>query len=178
MGRDEAALLLISLRGLPIAVPRDMDWHFFLRLAEENGVLPLIHRSLLKQGVTQPDFFASAAQKCLSDTAIFAAALESLLEKFAQQCIEVIPLKGPVLAEKLYKDNFHGKPMLALSDDRDKFEAFLHLQYSMHRWKTQLRSFIEYSLKIRTESLLSALMIKLFACFAIQMQLIYKYVMH
>jgi hypothetical protein len=101
---DEAALLITILRGLPVEVPRDMDWQVLLGLAAENGVLPLLHRSLLEQGVAPPHFFTDAARKCVSDTALFVAALENLLVEFAKQHIEVIPLKGPVLTEKLYGD--------------------------------------------------------------------------
>jgi hypothetical protein len=99
---NEAAFLITSLRGLPVEVPRDMDWHVLLELAAENGALPLLHHSLLEQGVVLSEFFTAAARKCISDSSLFVAALENLLLEFAKQHIAVIPLKGPVLAEKLY----------------------------------------------------------------------------
>jgi len=99
---DDAALLLACLRGLPITVPRDADWEGLLGLASTHGVLPLVHQSLLAQGIEEPDFFAAAVQESVDAAETFAAELESLLEQFAGQKIDLFPLKGPVLAETLY----------------------------------------------------------------------------
>jgi hypothetical protein len=101
---DEAALLITCLHGLPFTVPHDTDWATLLRLAEENGVLLLLHQSLLEKGSEMPEFFTAAVGERRDAARTFAAELEDLLEHFAKRGIEVLPLKGPVLASMLYGD--------------------------------------------------------------------------
>jgi len=98
----EAELLIKCLRGSAIGSPSDIDWRALLSLADNHGLLPIVYRWLLANGADLPDFFSIAAQHCLSSTETLAAILEKLLAGFAQNAIEVIPLKGPVLAETLY----------------------------------------------------------------------------
>lgn len=101
---DEAALLITCLRGLPIIVPDDTDWDEVLRLALNHGVLPMIYQSLLEQGTKMPGFFTAAAQQSRIAARKLASELEGLLGEFAEQGIEVLPLKGPAMAVALYGD--------------------------------------------------------------------------
>ncbi len=101
---DEAILLITCLRGLPFDVPIDMDWRKLLELASVHGVLLLVHRSFKEKNVEMPEFFNAAVQERRNVSQMYAAVLESLLKQFAERGIEVLPLKGPVLAEALYGD--------------------------------------------------------------------------
>jgi Uncharacterised nucleotidyltransferase len=101
---DEAALLITCLRGLPFIVPQDTDWQALLDLANDNGVLLLVHRSLIETGVDLPDFFKASVRNCREIAERFAAELEGLLQQFAEHRIDVLPLKGPALASALYGD--------------------------------------------------------------------------
>lgn len=98
----EAALLITCLRGLPFVIPDDMNWPVLLALAEENGVLLLVYQALLQSGVELPDFFTAVVIECKALAEKFAAELEELLQHFAERSIEVLPLKGPVLASAFY----------------------------------------------------------------------------
>jgi Uncharacterised nucleotidyltransferase len=100
----EVALLITSLRGLPFDVPRDTDWNVLLQLATANGVLSLLHQSLSEKAVAMPESFTAAARESRDTAETFAAGLKDLLQHFAEHAIEVIPLKGPVLAASLYGD--------------------------------------------------------------------------
>jgi hypothetical protein len=100
----EAALLIECLRGSPLTLPPDTDWHALLALAENHGVLHLTHRALVENGVEIPEVLLTAIRNRRSSIEVLAAQLEQLLAGFAQHSIEVIPLKGPVLAETLYGD--------------------------------------------------------------------------
>jgi len=101
---DEAALLLTCLRGLAFVVPQDTDWSALLALASAHGVLLLVYQALLERNAEIPGFFAAAVREHKDAAGKFAAELESLLKQFAERGIEVLPLKGPVLAEALYGD--------------------------------------------------------------------------
>lgn len=111
---DGAVLLLTCLRGLPFIVPHDMEWQSLLKLASTHGVLLLVHQSLLERGVEIPDFFAAAVQEHKDAAETLAAKLEGLLKQFAERGIDVLPLKGPVLAERLY-----GNATMRSSNDLD-----------------------------------------------------------
>ena len=111
---DDAALLLTCLRGLPFPVPRDTDWIGLIGLASAHGVLLFVHQSLLERGVEIPDFFAVAVRESKNAAEMLAAELESLLKQFAVQDIDVLPLKGPVLAERL-----HGSVTMRSCNDLD-----------------------------------------------------------
>jgi hypothetical protein len=103
-GANEAALLITSLRDLPIIVPPEIDWQVLRRLAEENGVLALTHKSLVEAGAVIPDFFTAAALESRGFAEKLASELEGLLQSLAERGIEVLPLKGPAMALALYGD--------------------------------------------------------------------------
>ena len=125
----EAALLITCLRGQPFAVPSDLDWHRLLNLAAENGVVLPVYRTLSEEGVAIPDFFASATHACSQAAEIFSAELESLLKEFAAWGIDVLPLKGPALAESLYGDatmrQCNDLDLLVRGDDYPRAETLL-----------------------------------------------------
>lgn len=81
---DEAALLIRCLRGLPLFVPPNTDWLALLGMAEENGVLALVHQSLLEMGTEMPEFFMATARKSRSSAERLATELEALLQSFAE----------------------------------------------------------------------------------------------
>jgi len=104
MRENEAGLLITCLRGLPFDPPRDMDWQALLELASAHGVLLLVYHLFIETNVEMPSFFTAAVQKSRDAAEMYAAELESLLKQFAERGIEVLPLKGPVLAGALYGD--------------------------------------------------------------------------
>ena len=111
---NEAALLISCLRGQPFTVLQDLGWQVLLELAEAHGVLLLLDQAFRERHVQTPDFFATAVRKHLDVVARFAAELEELLMQLAKEGIEVLPLKGPVLAEALY-----GNVTMRSCDDLD-----------------------------------------------------------
>jgi hypothetical protein len=120
---NESALLINCLRGDPYTVPYDVNWHVLLDLTEQHGVLLLVCQSLIETGVDVPVFFSAAAQAHRSDAERLAAELETLLDGFAAQGIEIMPLKGPVLALAIYENATLRRP-----DDLDLLVR--HTDYS------------------------------------------------
>lgn len=114
LAMDEAALLITCLRGLPFVIPQDMNWTALLTLAEENGVLLLLHQTLLETGIAMPAPFTTVAAECQAFAELAAADLEELLQHFSEQNIEVMSLKGPLLASAIY-----GSETLRLCNDLD-----------------------------------------------------------
>lgn len=101
----EAELLVACLRGTVPVIPRDTDWCALAALAEAHGVLPLVHRALTASDMEVPhEGFRAAALNSRFSSEKLATELEQLLAHFAGRGVEVIPLKGPVLAETLYGD--------------------------------------------------------------------------
>lgn len=100
----EAELLVLCLRGEPFPIAREIDWHSLLQLATDHGVLLLLHEAFLENAVQMPPFFAAAVEDRRNAAQRFAKELENLLQQFAEQDIEALPLKGPALAARLYGD--------------------------------------------------------------------------
>jgi hypothetical protein len=128
---EEAALLITCLRELPCDIPEDTNWETLLGLAEQNGVLPLLYRTLLALNANMPGFFRDAARECRAAAKSLGAELEALLHGFAENAIEVLPLKGPALALALYGDvalrQSNDVDLLVRRDDFPRAEAlFLH----------------------------------------------------
>jgi len=99
---SSAELLILCLRGLPLDPSSYTNWHELLTLAEKHGVLPLIYQKLSECDITPPGFFLDAVVKSRAAAETLATELEALLANFAHHGIEIMPLKGPVLAESLY----------------------------------------------------------------------------
>jgi hypothetical protein len=98
------------------------DWASLSVSAEWHGVLGILHRHVTAgQGLVPPDVGAelrrrSAAQRLFQSQN--ARVLEEVLEAFRAAGVEAIPLKGPVLGERLY-----GDPALRVSNDLDLMVA-------------------------------------------------------
>jgi hypothetical protein len=115
--KREADYLLASLRQGGTPVPSSVDWEALLLLAETHGVLPLFYRS--QAGQLPAAFVNHFRDQCALSLSL-ASELEGLLEQFEKDKIEVMPLKGPVLAELLY-----GHGWARPSDDLD---LLVHLE--------------------------------------------------
>jgi hypothetical protein len=83
------------------AIPDTLDWPLLLSLAEQHGVLGIVYPMLAPYA---PEEFAAAARANWAGSQHMACELESLLEIFARNSIDVLPLKGPWLAQTLYGD--------------------------------------------------------------------------
>ena len=101
---SDAELLLACLRGQPFDVPGDIAWQPLLELAEGHRVLAFVEQSFLERYIEIPDFFTAAVQTHRETAARHAQELKLLLKEFARHNVEVLPLKGPALAEALYAD--------------------------------------------------------------------------
>jgi hypothetical protein len=95
----ESELLLSTLSGSKTLASASIDWHSLLALADSHGVLPIFCR---KYPGTLPEFLETRARSEWTISAFFASELEFLLEQFRLHELEVIPLKGPLLAQTLY----------------------------------------------------------------------------
>jgi hypothetical protein len=108
---SESEFLLATLRGQGIPAPPSIDWQVLLDLAESHGVLPLFCRDFSHE---LPETFVSCLRTQWARSAFLATELEGLLKQFSLHGIEVLPLKGPVMAELLY-----GRMGLRPCDDLD-----------------------------------------------------------
>jgi Uncharacterised nucleotidyltransferase len=99
--KPEADYLLASLRQGATSNRPSVDWEALLLLAESHGVLPLFQRSRTEQ---LPAAFSNRFREQCARSLSLAHELEELLEQCEKHKIEVMPLKGPVLAELLYGD--------------------------------------------------------------------------
>ncbi len=108
---SESDLLLATLRGPGASVPPSINWQALLDLAESHGVLPLFCRDFPGE---MPETILNRLHTQWAMAAFLATELEGLLQQFCLHGIEVLALKGPVMAEALY-----GKFGLRPSDDLD-----------------------------------------------------------
>lgn len=125
----EAVLLITCLRGHPVLVPPDTNWAALIELATEHGILPMVHQSLVNNSSEVPGFVAVAVQKLSEKSEMLARELQTLLAQFAEQDIQVIPLKGPALAATLYGDATmrpcHDLDMLVRQNDFQRAQDLL-----------------------------------------------------
>jgi len=89
------------------AVERGIDWDRLLRLAHVHGLLPLLHSHAVSGAVPWPadaraDLDAGARDITHRNLALTAELL-ALLRLCADHAIPVVPLKGPVLAQQIYR---------------------------------------------------------------------------
>jgi hypothetical protein len=105
-------LLLVCLRGDgTVGDTGSLDRNQILVLAESHGVLPAFCKNY--RGAL-PDAFLESIRRQWATTALLATELNRLLQLFARNDVEVLSLKGPVLAESLY-----GNVSLRACDDLD-----------------------------------------------------------
>src|ERR1035437_1919272 len=86
----------------------NLDWSEFLRLAERHGVLPLAARNLIEDARGLPPelegTLRSAYDANLRRSLWFTAELARIMQHFERRQLRVVPYKGPVLTESLYRD--------------------------------------------------------------------------
>lgn len=85
-----------------------VDWSEFLRLAEHHGVLPLAARHLIDHARNLPPeierTLRSGYEANLRRTLWFTAELARIMQHFQRSQLRVVPYKGPLLAQLLYRD--------------------------------------------------------------------------
>jgi Uncharacterised nucleotidyltransferase len=108
---SESEFLLAALRREDIVPPATIDWQALLELADSHGVLTLFCK---RYSGKRPGAFVSRVHSQWIAAASLTSELEGLLEQFCLHGVEVLPLKGPLLAQVLY-----GSPGLRRSDDLD-----------------------------------------------------------
>jgi hypothetical protein len=90
-----------------------LDWDEVLRLAEHHGVLPLVARNLIRHGGLVNTYelppaiersFQSSYDANLRRSLWFTAELARIMQHFKRSQLQVLPYKGPVLAQSLYGD--------------------------------------------------------------------------
>jgi Uncharacterised nucleotidyltransferase len=100
------------------AVESSFDWPLLFRLANENGLLPLVCKQLLQSPVVIPEEFAVQFRDANRQNAIRAlfltAELLRITEAFRRKGIAALSHKGPVLGQLAYAD-----PLLRQFDDLD-----------------------------------------------------------
>ena len=90
--------------GGSVSIPQGLDWIQFLALAKEHSVEPAIYSVLRDQALPEGagnELGASFHRTARANLAL-TAGLVKLLALFEQGRIDVLTLKGPVLAEALY----------------------------------------------------------------------------
>jgi hypothetical protein len=88
------------------AIAAGVDWDVVERAAHAHGLAPLLHLHLSGAGVAVPAPAAAAlagrAAKIARRNLQLTATLARVLEAFAAAGIRTLPLKGPLLAQRLY----------------------------------------------------------------------------
>ena len=94
------------------------EWDAALILAHQEHVLPFVAARILQSGIELPDAIRQRVVQAQREATLAAffwtSELRILLREFAAAKIDVIPLKGPSLAERLY-----GGTALRISRDLD-----------------------------------------------------------
>jgi putative nucleotidyltransferase-like protein len=87
---------------------RDLNWQRVLHLAGHHGVTPLIYRALRESAAGVPTAIQSELRERYEHNArrnlVFVGELIRVLDCLEAHAIDVIPYKGPVLAEAVYGD--------------------------------------------------------------------------
>lgn len=114
--RVEAKLLLCCVQEfwqedtsdrLQTLLEEEIDWDYVIRKACLHGIVPIVYRSLT--GMTEEQVPVAVLNelrvytRMIADrNVLLADELNTILKLFSLKGIEVIPLKGPLLAAKLY----------------------------------------------------------------------------
>jgi len=127
-----ACLETLGRRQPPPAPPADLDWNALLALAEAEDVLPAVAYAAR---AARWDSVPAAARQRLTDGLAASRArhlvmtreLTRVLRHWAAEGIDVIPLKGPVLAEAVYPDAalrpFRDLDLLVRPEDRRRADV-------------------------------------------------------
>ncbi|MFT3722147.1 MAG: nucleotidyltransferase family protein [Hyphomonadaceae bacterium] len=115
-GGPEVALLGELLRGALRrdcridAIPSDIDWERFLRIAQNNRVLLVAARALEASGLAMPDSVLQTTARyralTISLNGAHMVTLRKVVEALGTAGIDVIGLKGPVALAALHGDAF------------------------------------------------------------------------
>jgi hypothetical protein len=85
-----------------------LDWSEFLRVAKNHGILALAARNLLECGRELPPeverLLRIAYEENLKRSLWFTAELVRIVQHLESKQLQVVPFKGPVLAETVYRD--------------------------------------------------------------------------
>src|SRR5277367_4118158 len=108
---SESRFLLATLQRGGAVDQASIDWQAILELANSNGVLPLFCKNYSGK---LPETFVCRVRSQWIAAAFLTSELEGILQQFCVHCVEVLPLKGPLLAQALY-----GSPCLRSYDDLD-----------------------------------------------------------
>jgi hypothetical protein len=111
--------VLNALRGEPIRPGiASWEWQHAFQVAVEEKVLPYFAAKLRQSGTALPepimDYLAQAERETARNSFWWTSELKGILQGFAAEAIPVIPLKGPMLAERIY-----GSTNLRVSVDLD-----------------------------------------------------------
>ena len=101
------ACVLEVLRGETSCQPVALaEWQDAFRVAEQEAILPYFAARLRHSGAPLPcpiqDDLARAEQQAARNSFWWTSELRGILRAFAAAAIPVIPLKGPMLAERIY----------------------------------------------------------------------------
>jgi len=113
------------------ATERGVDWHDFLRLAEQHGVLPLVARNLAAHALPTEISrqLRSAYEENVQRTLRFAGELGRIAACLEGKHLRAVPYKGPVLAESVYGDlalrSFHDLDFLISPADFEPIKQAL-----------------------------------------------------
>lgn len=88
--------------------PSGVDWTEFQRLADQHGVLPLAARNLTEHARSLPPGIERTLQSAydanLRRNLWFTAELTRIMKQFGRVQLRVVPYKGPLLTQLLYRD--------------------------------------------------------------------------
>ena len=115
--KPEIALILCCLTSqlssnnknkINLLLQEQLDWQFILERARKNKVLPLLYFNLNKANTSIPDRtyqeLRNFSQANIQRNFLLTSELLQVLNFLAQNKIEAIPLKGPVLARLAYSN--------------------------------------------------------------------------
>jgi hypothetical protein len=114
---------------LKALVQQGVDWKKMLGLANEHGVMPLLYRAVSQNcpRAVPEDWMARLRMQYMMNAARnmkMTAELLRILEILEKSDIKAVPLKGPVLAQKLYGDvalrQFVDLDVLVAREDAEK----------------------------------------------------------
>ena len=96
-----------EMETLAELLQQDLDWNYLLTAAARHGVWPLLQQHVEQSAPALiPETVREALRKVMHDHAAYALTrvgeLHALLDGFRGEGLDLIPYKGPVLAERLY----------------------------------------------------------------------------
>lgn len=92
-----------------VRVPKDLNWDAVVDAAEYHGLAAILYCTLVRPCPgSVPENVADRLRECYRESAkrnlVLTTQLLDLLRAFATEGLAVVPIKGPALAESLYRD--------------------------------------------------------------------------